>query len=99
MTGGSPEDILAGSARPHLARGVRLHHDTARDRWILLAPETLIEPNPVALEIIRRCTGAATLDQIIADLVALSGAAPERVAADTRMLLNQMVDRRLMVMS
>ena len=99
MTGEPPGGALPGSARPHLARGVRLRHDTVRDRWILLAPETLIEPNPVALEIIRRCTGAATLDQIIADLVALSGAEPERVAGDTRMLLSQMVAKRLMVLS
>ena len=88
-----------GHARPCLARGVRLHHDAARDRWILLAPETLIEPNPVALEIIRRCTGTATLDEIVADLVALSGAGSDRVAKDTRMLLDQLVAKRLMVMS
>ena len=56
---------LAG--KPRLPRGVRLKHDEQRGEWILLAPERLLKLNAVSVEILKRCTGEATVEAIVAD--------------------------------
>src|SRR4051812_1123268 len=73
---------LDPQCRPKLPRGVRLKHDELRNEWVLLAPERMMKLNGVSVEILKRCTGEATLDAIIDDL-AVSFAAPrERIAGD-----------------
>ena len=48
--------------RPRLPRGVRLAHNEAQGGWVLLAPERVFKADAIAVEILKRCTGEATLD-------------------------------------
>lgn len=75
------------AARPNLPRGVRLHEDKLRSRWVLLAPERLLTLNDSALLIVRRCDGQTSVAAIVAGLVAEFGADPARVDNDVRALL------------
>ena len=52
---------LPPDARPRLPRGVRLVHNEAHGGWVLLAPERVFKADAIAVEIIKRCTGEATL--------------------------------------
>ncbi|MGH6943690.1 MAG: pyrroloquinoline quinone biosynthesis peptide chaperone PqqD, partial [Geminicoccaceae bacterium] len=56
---------LAPGAVPALARGVRLRFDQARAAWVLLAPERVLMPDEVAVEIIKRLDGKADLEAIV----------------------------------
>ena len=54
-------DAIAGDAKPRLPRGVRLTHNEAQGGWVLLAPERIFKADAIAAEILKRCTGEATL--------------------------------------
>jgi pyrroloquinoline quinone biosynthesis protein D len=86
---------LGPDSRPRLAPGVRLRHDGVRDAWVLLAPETIIDANPVAVEVIRRLTGEATLANVVDDLAIAFTADRSLIEADVRVLLDKMIAKGL----
>jgi pyrroloquinoline quinone biosynthesis protein D len=59
---------IEGGTRPRLGRGFRLQWEPAQNTHVLLFPEGMIKLNGSASEILKRCDGEATLDQINADL-------------------------------
>jgi pyrroloquinoline quinone biosynthesis protein D len=86
---------LEGSTIPRFPRGVRLKHDDARDEWLLLAPERVVKPDPIALEILRLCDGIATLDTIIDTLATRFSADRARIETDVRAMLNELAGKRM----
>jgi pyrroloquinoline quinone biosynthesis protein D len=87
--------LVSSDARPRLRRGVRLVHNAAQGGWVLLAPERLFKTDAVGVEIINRCTGEATLANIIDDLAATYSAPRERIEADVNALLTTLADKQL----
>jgi pyrroloquinoline quinone biosynthesis protein D len=85
---------LRDDSRPRLARGVRLRHDRVRDVWVLLAPESVVEPNAVAVEVIKRLDGRA-LDEVVDDLASAFTADRSLIEADVRALLQDMIGKGL----
>jgi pyrroloquinoline quinone biosynthesis protein D len=86
---------ISGDIIPRLPRGVRLRYDDVRSQWMLLAPERILKPDGIALEILKRCDGKTTLDAIIDDLTQSFGAAREEVASDVREFLNGLAAKRI----
>jgi coenzyme PQQ biosynthesis protein PqqD len=67
---------------PRLAPGCRLNEKNQQPRTLLM-PERALRLNGPSLEIVERCDGAHTVQQIVADLQKLySKAAPEKVESD-----------------
>ena len=64
---------ISADAKPKLPRGVRLTHNEAQGGWVLLAPERVFKAEGPAHEIIKRCTGEATVNEIVDDLAKTSG--------------------------
>ena len=89
-------DAPAPTAKPTLPRGVRLKHDALRDEWVLLAPERMLKLDPVAVEVLKRCTGDATLDAVVDDLAQAFAAPRERIAADVGAMLAGLAQKRLL---
>lgn len=87
---------IAQDARPRLRRGVRLHHDASRGEWSLLAPERIFQADAVAVAVLQRCTGDATLSTIVDELAAVFSAPRERIEADVRELLSSLAEKRLL---
>jgi pyrroloquinoline quinone biosynthesis protein D len=87
---------IGADVRPRLPRGVRLVHNEAQGGWVLLAPERVFKADPIAAEIVKRCTGEATFDAIVDDLASTYKAPRDRIAADVGALLRGLVDKRLM---
>ena len=83
--------------RPKLAPGVRLHFDTMRDAWVLLAPERVIEMEGPASEILQRCDGSRTVAQIIDELAVLYTAGRAEIADDVIDMLAELVAKRMLV--
>ena len=94
MTEAAP--AIAPESRPRLPRGVRLVHNEAQGGWVLLAPERVFKADPIAAEIVKRCTGEATFGEIVDDLAKTYSAPRERIATDAGALLRGLVDKRLM---
>ena len=91
-----PTAAIASDTRPRLPRGVRLVHNEAQGGWVLLAPERVFKPDPIALEIIKRCTGEASFGEIIDDLAKTYAAPREKILADVSTLLRGLADKKLL---
>jgi pyrroloquinoline quinone biosynthesis protein D len=87
--------MVTAKTRPRLPPHVRLHHDPVRGAWALLSPEKVMWPDEVSLDILRLCDGAATADEIVAQLAREYEAEPETVRADVLEFLQTWADRRL----
>jgi pyrroloquinoline quinone biosynthesis protein D len=87
---------LPPDAKPRLPRGVRLVHNEAQGGLVLLAPERVFKPDPIAVEILKRCTGEATFDAIVDDLAKTYSAPRERILADVSALLRSLADKKLL---
>jgi len=57
-------------ARPAMAAMFRLQFEPAQDSWVLLYPEGMVRLNTPAAEILRRCDGHRSVDEIVAELEA-----------------------------
>ena len=84
-----------GAGKPRLPRGVRLKHDEVRGEWVLLGPERMLKLNPVSVEILQRCTGQASVVEIVDDLAKAFTAPRERIQADVEAMLTELVRKRL----
>jgi pyrroloquinoline quinone biosynthesis protein D len=92
----TPQSI-SDDARPRLPRGVRLTHNEAQGGWVLLAPERVFKADQVTAEILKRCTGEATVFDIVDDLSKAFADAPrERIHADVVKLLGGLAEKRLL---
>ncbi|HZZ46721.1 MAG TPA: pyrroloquinoline quinone biosynthesis peptide chaperone PqqD [Pseudonocardia sp.] len=60
--------VVSASARPRLARHVRLSFCRTRQRHILQLPETVVVLNATGADIIERCDGRHTVAEIVAEL-------------------------------
>jgi pyrroloquinoline quinone biosynthesis protein D len=94
-TPASPSAI-SPDAIPRLPRGVRLVHNEAQGGWVLLAPERVFKADAIAVEILKRCTGEATLAAIVDDLAVTFSAPRERILTDVTALLRGLADKRLL---
>ena len=86
---------IALDARPRLPHGVRLVHNEAQGGWVLLAPERVFKAEGPAHEIIKRCTGEATVNDIVDDLAKTFNAPRERIMTDVSAMLAGLVQKRL----
>jgi pyrroloquinoline quinone biosynthesis protein D len=79
---------------------MRLRHDKARDTWTIQAPERSFMLDPIAHQVISRCDGAASIDQIVEGLCAAFPDAPrELIAGDVAKLVQDFVDKSVMVLA
>ena len=84
---------LADTAVPRRPRGVRLRQDEARGGWVLLAPERILQPDPVAVEILTRIDGRSSLAAIVDSLTAAFAVERERIDADVRSFLGGLAEK------
>jgi coenzyme PQQ biosynthesis protein PqqD len=81
------------SSRPHLAPGCRLGENN--QQRVLLMPERALRLNGPSLEIVSRCAGKHTVQEIIGELQKIySQARPEKVEQDILGYLGLLRDQR-----
>ena len=85
---------MLDSARPRLAKGVRLQIDSASGKSVLLYPEGIVELNETAHEIVSRCDGRI-LGEIVQALANQYDADSEALAADVRETVADLQRRNL----
>ncbi len=81
---------------PGLPVGVKLRFDKRRDQWVILAPERLFVLDAIALEIVKRCDGAASVAEIVDDLAATFAAPRDVILKDVGALLQDLADKRIL---
>jgi len=86
---------LEDQSKPHLPRGVRLKLDETRNEWLLLAPERVVKTDAIAVEILKRCDGIATLSEIVDNLAATFKADRDVIDKDVRAMLSELAAKRM----
>jgi pyrroloquinoline quinone biosynthesis protein D len=89
-----PSATLDLQSKPRLAPGCRLS-DPGKEPRTLLMPERALRLQGPSLEIIERCDGQHSIEQIVGELQKIySKAAPEKVAQDIQGYLQLLRDQR-----
>ena len=83
--------LIASHDRPLLAPHVRLTFDPARERHVLLSPETVVVLNATGSDVLELCDGERTVAEIVAEL---SSRYARVVDEDVRTFLDRLVERR-----
>jgi len=61
---------IDGAIQPRIGNGFRLQWEAAQECHVLLYPEGMVKLNQSAGEILKRCDGVRSLDEIVRDLEA-----------------------------
>jgi len=85
--------IVEDGSLPRLPRHVKLRFDQRRDRWIVLAPERVLMPDEIAVEILKRCDGKTSVSAIVATLAAAYEAPAEEIGKDVAEMLQDLADK------
>src|ERR1051326_4713099 len=81
------------ASRPVLPRHARLKFDETRQLWVILAPERVLAPDEIAVEILQLCDGARSVAQIIDQLAAKYSAERATIGADVIAMLQDLADK------
>ena len=84
------------NARPALPAYVRLQFDELRQKWVVLAPERVLWPDDVSVDILKLCDGQLTLDEIVERLAEEYGTDRSQISADVTEFLQDWADKRLL---
>ncbi|WP_325455489.1 pyrroloquinoline quinone biosynthesis peptide chaperone PqqD [Hyphomicrobium sp.] len=85
--------MIVPESKPGMPPHIKLRHDPGRGRWHVLAPERVFEPDPIAIEILKRCDGATTVQQIATDLAKDYNAPLQEILTDTISMLQELSDK------
>jgi pyrroloquinoline quinone biosynthesis protein D len=86
---------ISPTSKPVLPKGVRLT-ENPQQGWVLVAPERVFKADGIAVTILKRCDGKASVDEM-ADHFAVTYNAPrERILSDIIGLLQSLADKRLL---
>src|SRR5208283_5050389 len=88
--------LIGPGSKPAFTRHARLHHDRARERYVILAPERAYEVDPIGLAVLRLCEGQRSLSDIAAHLAQIYSAPVDVIAKDVADLLQGLADKRLL---
>ena len=84
---------VSETSRPVLPRYARLRFDATRQLWVILAPERVLAPDEIAVEILQLCDGARSVAQIIDQLAAKYTADRAAIGADVIAMLQDLADK------
>jgi pyrroloquinoline quinone biosynthesis protein D len=85
--------MITSASVPRLPPHIKLRFDAVRQRWTLLAPERVLVPDEIAVEILQRCDGVASVGAIAQTLAQKYGAAIQEVEGDVIELLQDLADK------
>ena len=84
---------ISGESVPRLPPGVKLQFNKQHDKWIIQAPERVFELDQIALEIVKRCDGEASVATIVDDLARAFSADRAVIENDVIGLLQGLADK------
>ena len=84
---------VSETSRPILPRHAKLKFDATRQVWVVLAPERVLAPDEIAVEVLQLCDGVRSVADMI-DLLAEKYAAPrEAIGTDVIAMLQDLADK------
>jgi pyrroloquinoline quinone biosynthesis protein D len=93
MSGRSRNISVSEASRPVLPRHARLKFDETRQVWVILAPERVLAPDEIAVEVLQLCDGVRDVAAIIDQLAEKYTAEREAIATDVIAMLQDLADK------
>jgi len=84
---------VSEASRPLLPRHARLKFDETRQRWVILAPERVLAPDEIAVEVLKLCDGVRSVEAMIDQLAEKYAAERGAIAADVVAMLQDLADK------
>jgi pyrroloquinoline quinone biosynthesis protein D len=90
---GTRHITVSEASRVVLPRHAKLKFDETRQVWVILAPERVLAPDEIAVEVLQLCDGIRNVSDM-ADLLAQKYAAPrEAILKDVIGMLQDLADK------
>lgn len=84
---------VSETTRPVLPRHAKLKFDATRQVWVILAPERVLAPDEVAVEVLQLCDGVRSVAALV-DALAEKYAAPRQaILTDVIAMLQDLADK------
>ena len=87
---------VSETSRPLLPRHAKLKFDETRQRWVILAPERVLAPDDIAVEVLQLCDGVRSVEQMIDQLAEKYTADRGAIAVDVIAMLQDLADKRFL---
>jgi pyrroloquinoline quinone biosynthesis protein D len=84
--------IIGSSSVPRLPRGTRFRFDATRQAWVILAPERLMMPDEIAVEVLKLVDGVRPVSAIAEQLATKFNAPHDEILADILVMLQELAD-------
>jgi pyrroloquinoline quinone biosynthesis protein D len=84
---------VSETSRPRLPRHAKLKFDETRQRWVILAPERVLAPDEIAVEVLQLCDGVRSVEQMIDQLAEKYAADRNAIATDVIAMLQDLADK------
>jgi pyrroloquinoline quinone biosynthesis protein D len=90
---GSRNISVSEASRPVLPRHARLKFDETRQVWVILAPERVLAPDEIAVEVLQLCDGVRSVAVMIDQLAEKYAAERSAIATDVIAMLQDLADK------
>jgi pyrroloquinoline quinone biosynthesis protein D len=84
---------VSEASRPILPRHAKLKFDETRQVWVILAPERVLAPDEIAVEVLRLCDGVRSVAQMVDELTAKYTADRAAISTDVVAMLQDLADK------
>lgn len=88
---------MSEESRPALSRYAKLRFDGVRQRWVILAPERVLAPDDIAVEVLQLCDGDRTVMQVIDILAETYTADRAEIASDVLSMLRALAEKGFLI--
>ena len=84
---------VSEQSRPKLPRHAKLKFDETRKVWVILAPERVLAPDEIAVEVLQLCDGERRVSDMVDQLAAKYAAPREAISRDVVAMLQDLADK------
>ena len=84
---------VSEASRPILPRHARLQFDATRQVWVILAPERVLAPDEIAVEVLHLCDGVRNVAEMVDHLSQKYTADRGAIATDVIAMLQDLADK------
>lgn len=85
--------IVTEATRIVIPRHIKLRHDAGRGVWVILAPERVFSPDPIAVEVLKLCDGDTNVADIATRLASDYKAPRDVILTDILAMLQDLADK------
>jgi len=84
---------ISEASRPKLPRHAKLKFDETRQVWVILAPERVLAPDEIAVEVLKLCDGERSVADLVDQLAAKYAAERSAIAGVVIAMLQDLADK------